>query len=381
MEPHTSRSQECRGASYYKIRCFNTCCSPFHAVAEMDGLLRTDVNTSTVDSGNETLTCLARNIQGPVELPLFPPLLPLVSRCLLVIYYMLTAFYGTLFNGLVVYLVCKYKQLRTLDFVFALQIAVSNIIGTVILLSGQFSSVLLNQWRLGEPICAILGILNLFVPCSRTLLLLCFVINRSCNIFFAYSYPKYRTKVASGLMIAVYLISVVLSTIPVAIDCFSFSVTGWTCRLTSSCNSLCMAYQLFLGFTVYIPSSIASVIMYSALFRKGWKARKGLPVAANDLTGDRKMINKEWRATITFFLMFASIFIFVVPGILLLLATRTAGVLTNSEESLWFYILDGLTVNSFAIIHIADPCFILRNRDVREVFSKINWIPRFGNRL
>lgn len=338
-------------------------------------------NTSAADSGNETLTCLARNIQGPVELPSFPPLLPLLSRCFLIIYYMFMAFYGTLLNGLVVYLVCKYKKLRTLDFVIALQIAAIHIIGTVVLLSVQFSSALLNQWQLGEPICAIIGILNIFVPISRTLLLLCFVINRACNVFLAYSYPKYRRKVTNGLMTAVYLISVVFATIPVALDCFSFSVTAWTCRITPSCSSLCAAYQPFLGSTIYLPSSIASVILYSALFRKGWKARKGLPVAANDLTGDQKKMNKEWRTTITFFLMFASIFIFVVPGTLLLLVNNTAGVSTNSVDSLWFYILDGLVVNSFVLNHITDPIFILRNRDVREILSEINWIPKFGNRL
>lgn len=329
-------------------------------------------NGTTTDPNNDTLTCLARSIQGPVELPSLPPLVPLVSRCLLVIYYMFTGYCGTLLNASVVYLVCKYKQLHTLDFLFAVQISVLNIVGTFFFVPVQYSNVLLNQWQLGDLMCQLTGILNIFVPLSRTMLLLCFIINRSCNVFFAYSYPRYRAKVVTSLVVATYLVATTLSIIPVALDCFSFSVTAWTCRLTPSCNPVCAAYQPFLTLTVYFPSSVVSVVLYIALFRKGLKARKAMPVAANDLTGDRKKLDREWKTTITFFLMFVSAFLFVVPGGLILIAANIAGVSTNSEESLWFYILDGLSINSFIIIHLADPIFILRNKDAREVISKIN---------
>ena len=63
-------------------------------------------------TANNTLTCAARNIQGPVELS-FSPYVPLVARCLLVIYYMLVAFFGTVLNCFVFYLVCRYKELQT----------------------------------------------------------------------------------------------------------------------------------------------------------------------------------------------------------------------------------------------------------------------------
>lgn len=241
---------------------------------------------SNTDFGNRTLTCAARNIQGPVDLP-FPPLVPLVSRCLLIIYYMFLVVYATLLNGLVVYLVCVYKQLRTLDFLLALQIAIVHILGSALLLSVALSSVIANQWLLGEPMCILFGIFNLYIAITRTLLLLVFVVNRFCNVFLTYSYPKYRTKVAVGLNLGVYVITMVMCSVPIALDCFSFSATVWNCRNTSSCNSLCAGYQQILGFVIYIPSSILSVVLYVALFCKGWKARKSLPVAANDLAGDQ----------------------------------------------------------------------------------------------
>ena len=82
------------------------------------------------------------------------------------------------------------------------------------------------------------------------------------------------------------------------------------------------------------------MVMYIALFYKGWKARKSMPVAASDLTGEHKKAKREWRATITFFLMFCSLFLVIgPPGVL---NGITYGV-NISRDSEWFYILDTIT--------------------------------------
>ena len=47
---------------------------------------------------NKTLTCAARNIQGPVEFPFLPELLPFVVRCVLILYYMYVCFFGVALN-------------------------------------------------------------------------------------------------------------------------------------------------------------------------------------------------------------------------------------------------------------------------------------------
>ena len=66
------------------------------------------------------------------------------------------------------------------------------------------------------------------------------------------------------------------------------------------------------------------------LFYKGWKGRKTMPVAASDLTGEQK--KREWRATITFFLMFPSLFLFNIPLGVSAIASKVS-VSSNPE---WF---------------------------------------------
>lgn len=215
----------------------------------------------------------------------------------------------------------------------------------------------------------------------RTILLLVFVIDRFCCVFLTYSYPKCRVKVATVLNIAAYIITAMICSVPIGLDCYSFSATSWNCRNTAGCNVFCAGYQQFLGFAVYIPCSVVSVALYAALFHKGCKARRSLPVAANDLTTDQNRVKRELRTTITFFLMFLSAFMFNIPPGLAFLAINLAGISTNSGQSLWFYFAQGTSVNLFTVTRLADPIFILRNKDVREVFSKTNWIPKLGNRF
>ena len=141
-------------------------------------------------TANDTLTCTARNIQGPVELS-FSPYIPLVARCLLVIYYMLFAFFGTVLNCFVFYLVCRYKELQTLSFIFAIQNIACNIIGSAVLVTISLVDVLANQWLLGEQMCILIGSLLRAINILRACFMAGLVLDRFCSVFLTYSYPRY----------------------------------------------------------------------------------------------------------------------------------------------------------------------------------------------
>ena len=321
---------------------------------------------------NDSMSCAALNIQGPVELPL-PFLLPLITRCLLVIYYMMVTFFGTVFNSVVLFVVCKHKKLRTLSFAYAIQIVISNIIGCVTTLPIALVSAIYNQFLFGEHMCLISGSLYYDFAILRVGLFLGLVTDRFCSVFMTYSYPKYRVKVVCVTTAVIYIVTAVASVFAAVFDCYTFSATSWICRIATTCSPQCHGIRVLIGVILVIPWSVAPVVMYIALFYKGWKARKTMPVAASDLTGEQKKTKREWRATITFFLMFCSLFLVTTPpGIL----SGIANGVSISSDSEWFYIVDALTLNMFFLSYIVDPFFILRNRDVREVVSEITWIPK-----
>ena len=318
------------------------------------------------------MSCAARNIQGPVELP-YPFLLPLVTRCLVIIYYMIVIFFGLVLNGAILFLVCKYNKLRTMSFVFAIQVVVANFIRSAITLPIAFLSAVYNQFLLGEAMCIVTGNIYEATGLLRSTLFLGLVTDRFLSVLLTYSFPKYRKKAMLAMTVMVYLIVAIALVLIGVFDCYSFSFTSWICLTAPSCGSTCNTIRLLIGFGIRFPCSLVPVVMYIVLFYKGWKARKNMPVAASDLTGEQKKIKREWRATITFFLMFLSLFLFNIPPGVVTAIASTVSISSNPE---WFYIVDTLTLNIFFLIHIADPIFILRNRDVSEVVMEINWIPK-----
>lgn len=102
----------------------------------------------------------------------------------------------------------------------------------------------------------------------------------------------------------------------------------------SDCNSQCTAIRQFLGVAIFLPFSIVPVVMYTALFVKGRRIRRSMQqLTANISASEAHKAKKEWRATITFFLMFLSTLIVIVPpGITSLVITLT-GITSNSVNS------------------------------------------------
>ena len=123
------------------------------------------------------LSCAAKNIQGPVELPYHNAVL-IVARSLLCVYYFLVLSIGTSLNLFVVYLVYKFKHLRNLEFAIAVQIASVNTVGSVLTAFISLMSATANEWLLGEYVCIIVGAVHLAVATIRGLLMTTFVIDR-----------------------------------------------------------------------------------------------------------------------------------------------------------------------------------------------------------
>ena len=262
------------------------------------------------------MSCAARNIQGPVEL-LLPFLLPLVTRCLLIIYYMLIGFLGTVLNGVVLFVVCKHKKLRTLSFAYVIQVVVINTIRSGILVPIAFVNAVYNQFLLGQHMCFITGNIYEVASLLRAVLCLGLVTDRFCSVFFTHSYSKYRVKAICAVTVILYLVVAVCLIFIGIFDCYAFSFTSWICRVAASCSSQCGTVRTLIGFSVRFPCSLVTVVMFTVLLYKGWKARKSMPMAASDLTGEQKEAKREWRATITFFLMYFSLFLCnIPPGVL-----------------------------------------------------------------
>jgi hypothetical protein len=307
------------------------------------------------------LTCAASNIQGSIELP-YPLSLTITVRVIEGLYSLIIILAGLILNTLVIVLVARHKKLQTMSFMIAVQIVVLGLVLSVTISTGLLTTIA-NKWLLGEYVCAINGMLISITAIARTLLMCVFVVDRFLAVFRPYAYPKYKLKVTVTLSAASWVYAVLgsVAMLPGLLDCYRFTPILKTCGFSSSCSQNCSVYVR--AFTVStIPFMILSVVLYAILYNKTRKIRK-----ADDAAHAAKTYHKEWKATITFSLLFTTLFAVTVPTMIIssiILALSPSGELSPAA-----YIIRLICYHVVTLLIAMDPIVIMRHQDVREIIS------------
>ena len=316
-------------------------------------------NTTTFD--NLTFSCAADSVQNSVELPYSAALLTTV-RVIQSLFWLLLFLGGSLLNGFVIFLVAKFKKLQTLSFSLALQIVAQDLLLAVIISSSFISSVA-NKWILGEHVCAFVGAVFFTATTVRTAILLVFVIDRFFSVFCPFAYPKHQKKVAVILSISSWLFACLIGLLGFIFDCINFKNDTFICSFSSTCNSKCSIITVFVQGAFASPATILPVILYIILFIKARKAKKAM------VRGKTSEPEHNWKATITFFLLFITAFILILPTLLINSSIRI--IYQDNRVPAPVYIVTVLCTSVISLSLITDPILIMRNRDVREAINKM----------
>ena len=317
-------------------------------------------NITTFDSPeNTTLSCVARNIQGPARLPLSTTS-SFILRASQALFYLFLLVSGTFLNSLVIVLVAKYKKLHSQSFAVAVQVMVLNLLLMLVIVISLIN-VLANQWLFGEIMCSLVGAYTAFTFTVRSLLLFLLVVDQFLAIFWTFAYPKYRKKVLISFSIASWVFSL-SGIIPSVLDCFTFKSVVWTCNIATSCHEACNYFFAFMILAVLSPSWITPVILYMTLFFKAWKTKEEI----EEITQDHK---KDWKATVTFFLLFASVFVVTLPNVTIILILD----FLYDEDTFppTAHVLSAVTGSLVFLLLITDPILMMRNGEIRDILTEI----------
>ncbi len=321
--------------------------------------------TSTAD--NITLTCAARNIQGPVIQPYSTVLLTTV-RALQAFYFLLIFILGISLNTLVVILIAKYKKLHNYAFFIALQVIVPDLVLAVAVSPFTVVSAIANQWMFGELMCGLFGMFLVITLTARSCLMFVFVLDRFLAVFMPFYYPKHKIKINISLSIASWIFSVILAIIAFTLDCVEFLPERSHCIVSLECNEACgIALRLLLvGF--FVPfSTFVPIILYTILYAKALKAKKASTVDIG-LAGVTQ--GRDWKATITFSLLFLGVFLVNLPGTLVIFIIAIFFSSSN-ELPAPLYVVSALSSAILYILVITDPIIIMRNKDTKEIIVEI----------
>ncbi len=328
--------------------------------------------TGVEPSGNlnnlTQLTCAARSLQRPPTLP-YSPTLTTIVRSFQTFFYLLIFVFGILLNSMVIVLVVKYKKLQTRSFIIALQVMGINLFLSITVYMLQPITSITNQWLFGEYVCIIMAYIYITYLLVRTLIMFAFVVDRYLSVFCPFSYPKHSSKIMVSLSMATWVFAIVARGIglPGILDCYNFRLSANLCIHSSGCSSACAIATNISIAIIFGPTTIIPIILYSLLYWKAWKvikANKAMSASANKVGVGKS----EWKATVTFFLLFVAVFVFTTPAIVV---TIIATSITRNSPSPVLYVISAITSTMTSLLVIVDPIVMIRNGDVREIMSEI----------
>lgn len=326
------------------------------------------------NSSDGYMTCAAKTIQGPVELPYSMDLITSVE-VILMTFNIAIYCVGFSFNGFVVFLVAKYKKLHTRSFAASLQVVVLNLVLLFFLCFLRPVTMGVREWVFGEVMCILTGFFYFMAFVVRAMLMFTFVVDRFLSIYFPYCYPKHSVRIISILSIVAWSLGAISAffNLPGIMDCYGFVPYAYLCSQSARCNLVCSIFSLiFLG-SIYLPCTTIPIFLYGAMYYKARKAKESLnniapaPVAGEVYTSDIPRGHK--KATITFFLLFTTVFLLMLPALAITaILTLVIHVVGSSPVVYVFY---AFSTSSISLLSITDPIVIMRDKDVKEALTDL----------
>ena len=321
----------------------------------------------------EYLICAARDVEGSslsTDTDSGSRPLVLIVKIYLILLFYSTFIAGSLLNFLLLYLIIRYKKLHTLSFVISLQIVFLDLLQLYGVYLFRLVTVFTDEWLFGIGVCVLTGFIDILVRVVRSFLMCVFVIDRFLSVFAPYFYPRHDKKIAITLS-AISWILAFLSQLPVfpgLFDCYGYLAERLQCRYLSLCSQPCMVYAQFYVAVIFIPTTILPVVLYILLYWKVKKIEKAGPAAVAPVGGENQPVKRDWKAAITFFLLFLTVFILTAPpSVLLVILAATLSIVPAQAG---FVILAFLT-SVASLLVVADPIVIMRHSDVKEVLCEI----------
>lgn len=154
----------------------------------------------------------------------------------------------------------------------------------------------------------------------------------------------------------------------------------WLCISDRDCNNSCSVLLAIDRAGIVVPAVTIPVVLYALLYIKAKRIKREV----SEVMAMSSSSRKSWKATVTFFVLFFSVFIMIVPTLIVLAITNIVYGERDLPPAINALNVTFSSVSSLVIV--TDPIIIMWNRDVRIVVGKImvkivqNWKPSFRSK-
>ena len=334
-------------------------------------LLENDTVTTALQNA---LTCEQRQYEFGFPLPLATNVAN-VLRYMQVAYYLISFPFGFFLNLLVTVLIVHNKKLQNTTFILALQLCAADMINAAIVFPTSAANAIADRYVF-SGFCTIIGFALSYLRITRIYLIFVLVLDRFSSVFMPFWYQRNKIKVITSLSLGAWILSFVISIIPVRgiLDCYSFSRSTWACVPISGCRNP-NACSIYTSSTIALSNlcNIIGLVLYSVLFYKARKIRNKIaiaPQADTQSTEEREAASEklkhERRANITFlFLFLALVGVEILPFIFFVIGrplVSSLGIVPHPA----YTVIQVIGRSLYPLLIIMDPIVVMRNRDFRE---------------
>ena len=272
-------------------------------------------------------------------------------------------------NGFTVFLIIWHKRLHQRAFYLALQICIINLIFTLFIHTTGFISSFTNGWLLGDIGCQVVGFVQDTLSSVRFLFALLLGVERLMTVFCPFWYNRNGSKTALGMVIALWVFSIIRGIIPLSglLDCYVYVPTFKCCILVFRCSDQCYAFGAVTVTSVYVAGTFLPFFLYIILFAKARQVYNQL-MGAN--SSDRQWYEHNWRAIITFIILFIALIGCSLPPIIISLVFQIELAVAGHPSTVIIHSQMFVGRTMFLLLTAIDPFVILRNRDVRECLKR-----------
>ena len=273
-------------------------------------------------------------------------------------------------NGFTIFLILRHKILHHRTFYLALHTCIINLVFTAIIHITSIISAFSGGWLLGDITCQIVGFFHDTLVSARFLFALVLAADRLMTVFLPFWYRRHGGKTALGMLTALWIWSLFRGILPLegVLNCYAYIPTIKSCSIAFSCSDQCYKFGIFAITFLHTMSNLFPFFLYIVLFRKGRQIQK-------QLLGVRQMSERiwyqhNWRAIVTFLLLFIVLIGCGLPPLILFLAFQIELAVVG-RPSVAITVLQ-LFIGRILFLSLSaiDPIVILRNRDVREVLKR-----------
>ena len=283
-------------------------------------------------------------------------------------------------NGIALFLICRYKQLRYRSILAAVGLMVVDLLMPVALHLPSLASIIAGMWPFGDIGCTILGYVLLSLLQVRWLEATVVVLDRFLVIVFPFFYMRWSKHILIALTVAAWLIPFAIF-FPAAVGYgfgrFTFRTTTATCAVFCGEDQACY-YFYAIEFSLFVcVGGLLPTVLYFILYcigrRKSGASIRTLGTYTSDTQAETRKRSRtlsfqtarDRRATVTFAIVFFTLLVTQLPELIFSVTRRT------DLYSLIPIFVHFIAIDIYLISPALDPVVIMRNRDFRNAMARM----------